>query len=409
MITTFSHSALESYRSCPKKFQFEYDSDIDTPDRTTADAFLGSAVHTALKRLYDAVGDGVVLPLNNILERYHRQWGGDAKKIEVVNENMAVGDYIVLGEKMLRTHYEHYAPFDQGVQIGSEMALTFELPGALIGFKARIDRLWKRKDGVVEICDYKTGKTMASAMDPSFWYQMGIYQLSVQARYPQFTDVELCQYYLRHDEVVRHRMSSEDLDELVEQLRIEVLEVRRATRLNDFPTREGGQCLYCDFRKYCPAKRHAMILAGEAEVVAGVEKTTLESANATAAKFVEIDARFKEVKAEHEALKADLVQASKDLGMNKFVAGDATIAVSVKAEEVFITKSNDQEKFGELASIVRGMGLDQCFTLDAGLLMKDVVLKERVTPQQLETLRQFMISRESARVTARRKKGAEEE
>ena len=409
MISTFSHSALESYRSCPKKFAFEHDSSIEAPDRVTADTFMGAAVHRTLKILYDGANNGVVIPLDSLLVQYQKQWGARAQKIEVVNENMAVDDYIALGEKMLITHYEHYTPFDQGVQLGSEESITFELPGTLYKFKARVDRVWKRKDGVVEICDYKTGKTLASAKDPSFWYQMGIYQLAVKEKWPQFEDIELCQYYLRHDEVVRHRMTPEDIDQLIEQLRIEVLDIRRAARLEDFPTREGSQCLYCDFVKFCPAKRHALILAGESVVVDGVEKTTMDSASESARKYAKVDAEIKELEREKEAVKAELVRAARDLAMNRFVADDATISVTIKPEEVFVTKTADSEKFGQLSSLVRDMGLDGCFVLDAGLLMKDIVQTQRLTPEQLAILEKFILRREQVRVMVRRKKVDDDE
>jgi RecB family exonuclease len=127
------------------------------------------------------------------------------------------------------------------VLIGVEMGIDFTLPDTSFVFRSIIDRALKISEGVLEIADYKTGGgNLPAADDPSFRTQMGLYQLAVQARYPQFREIELAQYWLKHDEEVRTRLRPEELDELTLQLKDEVVATRMAEQMNDWPTKESN-------------------------------------------------------------------------------------------------------------------------------------------------------------------------
>ena len=261
MLSSYSHSSLGTYRNCPRQFKFRYVDKVKVPRRVNVDAYLGNVVHRALRRLYTLGADGILCPLDDIVDYYRQEWEKvDRAILTVVSDYYGVDDYIRIGQEMLIAHYQRYQPFNEGRLLGAEIRLPFVLTGTNFRFTTIIDRLTKRPDGTVELCDYKTGRQMLRPQDPAFYFQMGLYQLAVMAAYPQFKNIELVQYYLRHDEEVRYRMTPDELDGLVEAVRLAVLETIQAQRMDDFPPVESGLCDYCDYIELCPAKRHRRLL-----------------------------------------------------------------------------------------------------------------------------------------------------
>ena len=154
MLKIYSYSALDAFRSCPRKFKFTYVEKVDVPKRVNVDTYLGNAVHRVLLKLYQQGADGVLMPREDMLALYRRQWETmDLEHLTLTDEFHTVDDYIRLGERMLETYYERYRPFDEGVLLGAELHLAFTLARTPFRFRVYVDRLWKRDDGVVEICD----------------------------------------------------------------------------------------------------------------------------------------------------------------------------------------------------------------------------------------------------------------
>ena len=237
---------------------------------------------------------------------------------------------------------------------------------------------------------------------------MGLYQLAVMSIYPQFEQIEQAQYFLKHDEIISHRMSPDELDEMAEEMRQDVLQTIHAERLDDFPTKEGGPCNYCEYVHLCPAKRHRLIIEAEEET-SETEKASMKSAAELAEKYLEVDTQLKQLKAEHDALKEDIIRTARDLGLDALAGRDADIAVRSAQDEQFVGKSADPQAFIQLTKLVRDWQLDECLTLDTRALMKELYRTERLSPEQLDELRKYVVNRESHRVTIRRRRKADEE
>ena len=412
MLSSYSYSALETFSTCPRKYKFQYLDRIDIPKRITADAYMGNAVHRTLDMLYRSQGESYTMPREELINSYLAEWEKPDKQfITVIGEHRTVEDYIAAGRKMLETYYDRYHPFTRGVTIGSEMNLRFEIEhnGTRFALKAKIDRLWKRNDGVIEICDYKTGKMPQEGVRSKlFYHQMGLYQLAVQSKFPDWEEIELTQYFLRYDEVLRRRLRPDELDELAEQTRVNILETIEAERLNNFPAQESGLCHYCEFYDLCPAKRHKLILDAEEGADSGEKDSALVAAE-LADRFIEIDTQFKQLKAEHTALKEDLAKAAKDLSLDKFTGSGGEVMVKFNNAEKFVTKSDDPKASGELNALVRTLGMDEYFKLDESAFMRDIYKKERLAPELLDTLKKFVVTRESPRVTVRLNRQSEDE
>ncbi len=392
MLSAYSHSSLKTFRECPRKFKFQYIEKPEIPKEVSAEAYLGNAVHRVLQLLYTRGSDGVELPLTAAVERYQSEWDKvDRDKVSVVSDYMGVDDYIRVGREMLEKHYERYRPFRHGTLLGTEQFLSFTLPGTSFKLRAVVDRLWRRDDGVVEICDYKTGRHLPRPDDIDFFYQMGIYELAVRENFPQFDTIETAQYFLRLDEEVRRRMRPDELDALVEDVRVAILSTLRAAKFDDYPTNESSLCNWCEYFHLCPAKRHRAMLEDEKSDNRPAAEQMREKASEYIAKY----RQEKQLRAELDALKNDLIQLSNEEGLTKFVGEGGSVSITVRDEEKFITKTDAADEFADLSEIVRKLGLDTYFKLDGVALMKDIFQNERVDRETLEVLKKYVRVRTS--------------
>ena len=135
----------------------------------------------------------------------------------------------------------------------------------------------------------------------------------------------------------------------------------------------------------------------------------MKSASELADRYLEVDGQLKQLRAEHDALKEDIIRAASDLGLDTLAGRDADIAVRSSQEEQFAGKSADPQAFIQLTKLVRDWQLDECFTLDTRALMKEFFRTERLSREQLDELRKYVVSRESHRVTIRRRRKTNQE
>jgi putative RecB family exonuclease len=408
MSTRYSHSRLGAFRTCPRKYKFQYIERITIPDRVAANLFMGNLVHRQIARAFSLGSEGVLYPRHEMIDHYLADWDKAGKeKIQVVSENLTVEDYIRNGREMLEKFYDKYQPFNQGTLLGIERRINFPLPGTPFNFIAIVDRLWRRDDGVYEISDFKTSRSLPlGPRDPMFFDQMALYHLAVTSVFPDFEHIEVAQHFLKHGEVISYRLSQDEAEEFTEHLRQLVLQTVRAERLDDFPVVEGAHCNYCEFFSLCPAKRHRLALEKE-EGVGSEEKATMESAAELVDQFVELDSQLKELKAEHAALREDLIRAAKELALTTLSGQRADITVRTSPDEKFVTKTADIQSFIDLSRLVRTWGLDECFELNGRALMKDYYRAQRLKPEQLEQLRPFVVETENHRVSIRRHENEE--
>jgi RecB family exonuclease len=406
MGTTYSHSRVGCFETCPQQYKFKYIEKPAIPRRDTPDTFLGRAVHQVLQTLYKAGADGVVISLDDAVQEYRKYWSrANLTHMVVLSEHYTVDDYIRIGEEMLRRHHEKYHPFDQGQLLGTELRLRFELPGTSIKFLAIVDKLWRRDDDVVEITDYKTGKSLPSPGDARFVSQMGLYQMAVKANHPQFEKIELAQLFVRQDELVSCQLREDQLDELAERLRSSVMGIENAIRLDSFPTNESRMCDYCDFVTVCPAKRHAALLEDDDDDA----RSEAEKLRDLADTFLEKNDVLKGLKSEVDALKSDLKDAAQTNGFDRIAGTKGDVTIKLSTVEKFITKTKDAAAFADLNHVVRELGLEDYLTVDSTALMKQIYAKHRLPDEQLERLREFVTPTTTARISAKWREDQERE
>jgi putative RecB family exonuclease len=75
-MSVFSHSRIDTYETCPKKYEFAYVLKIPKgPDGI--EAFTGSRVHDALEWLYDQVRLCRVPDIEDLVERFAQVWDAE--------------------------------------------------------------------------------------------------------------------------------------------------------------------------------------------------------------------------------------------------------------------------------------------------------------------------------------------
>jgi RecB family exonuclease len=153
----YSHSQLSIYEECPLKYKLCYRDKIKR-DTEGVEAFLGTMAHETLKKCYDDVRLTKRHSLDELLSYYNNIWRQNWHDLIVITrKDVTQEHYKVLGEKMIETYYQRYAPFDADTTIQAEMRLNFALDEAdkykLTGY---IDRLSFTRDSVYCIHDYKT-------------------------------------------------------------------------------------------------------------------------------------------------------------------------------------------------------------------------------------------------------------
>lgn len=409
MPSKLSHSALDTFRTCPRKYKFEKIEKVKVYQPTPAHLLVGTAVHGQVRKAYEIAANGKLYPLAEMLDGYDRAWGGAIRdKVIPGSEYSTVEEDIARGRQMLERFYLRYQPFTQGRHLFAEKSFAFSLPDCQVEFNARVDRIWRREDGVHEISDFKTGK-MVGPKDPPFRLQMGFYQLAVQESFPDWS-IEVAQYFLKHNEEVRYKMRPDELDELREQFRNEALEIYRSHRLDDWPTKEGGHCRFCDYARLCPAKRHQYALEEESDSEAA---SRYRDVSELADKYLSLDAESKRLDNELTVLKEEVKAAAKDLGVSKLRGSSGQITVSFRPEEKLPAKTRDPEGYVRLVSLIRSWDeatRELCLKPDEKILL-DLFHKNRLTAEQRESLLALVTRMEQATVRCKpdRASGADEE
>jgi putative RecB family exonuclease len=397
MPTRLSHSSLSTFRTCPQKYKFEKVDKLKIPTPVYTHLVIGNAVHRQVKKAFELGEKGVLHPLDKMLAEYLAEWEGAYRdKVVPGSDSVTVEDEIARGRRLLETFYSRYQPFNQGTHLFAEKSFKFFLPDCPTEFQARIDRFWKRPDGVYEISDFKTGKP-CGPKDPTFRNQMAFYQLAVQDSFPDW-EVDVAQYFLRTSDVieVRSRLRPDELDELTEQFRAETVAIVRAERLDDWPPKPSSLCSYCEYARMCPAMRHKYAIEAEDET----EKATLQQATTLAEEFLSVDAELKALTEKHEALKKEIALAAKDLSLTRVQGQSGYVSVTSRPSEKLPTKSKDPAGHAALTALVRSWDettRELCLKLDDKALL-DRFKKNRLSEEQKAELGRFVRIEESVTV-----------
>ena len=256
----FSHSAFQTYLTCPLKYAFQRVYRIPG-DETKPFFEFGSAVHKAFE-VYavarrEARAAGLPDPGFDVLKtEFDAVWRptayGDAQQ---------AGHYEARAEPALRRFYDRELA-STSQSIAFEQPFEFALdagegqePVRVRGIFDRLDRL---PDGSIEVIDYKTGDSKSqSVVDADD--QLSTYALALASgvvRDPVSGTVlppaaKLTLYFTESDRALSTTRSAEQLAEFAAKL----VDVARRIRGGDFAATPGFKiCEWCDYRRICPRR-----------------------------------------------------------------------------------------------------------------------------------------------------------
>jgi putative RecB family exonuclease len=389
VVTTFSHSRIEAFETCPKKYEFAYV--LKAPKAPAGiEAFLGNRVHEALEWLYGEVRSCRVPSVDELVERYEALWDENwSDDVRITREGRAAEDYHAIGERSLRAYHARHAPFDVDTTIGLEarIRVTLDDDHDIVGY---VDRIARVGDGVWEIHDYKTGSTPATQAGADADRQLALYEMALREMYPEVREVTLVWHYVATDIEVRSSRTALQLDEL----RSSVLEtIREIEAQASFPARTCALCDWCDYKALCPAWRHLY----ETESLPAEERA-LESGVALVDEYLQVSDELAALKARQDDLKDRIVARAASDGLERVFGTAGSIKVyrfpSVSCPDA---KDPRREAFEDE---VRALGLWEQFSSLSAYNLSRALQDGRVSPEQIARLEPFISRGEGVKLYA---------
>jgi len=355
----YSHSRLEAFRHCPRKYFFQYVARLELPDQPEQIAtFLGSRVHEVLEHLYRRVSMGALPLLEELRRRLDEGWTAHWTSAVVIHDRDATPeDFRRLAWKCIENYHRRFQPFDQATVIGLEYKVTFPLDDAgRFMMTGNIDRIARTPDGRWQIHDYKTNNKLPTQAEKDKDPQLAFYEIALRHAWKDIDRVELVWHFLRFDHSIVSARTTEQLDCLRADTIALITDIeRRGDQAADFPTSEGPLCSYCAFQQVCPARKHLhqvrvmpeKDLAAEPAVALVDRWTDLDERRKTLKRDLDdIEARIDEVR---EALLA--IAARDDL---ELVAGRSReVSIATTDRIVFPRKGQEPEQAARLEAVLR--------------------------------------------------------
>ena len=210
-----------------------------------------------------------------------------------------------------------------------------------------MDRLDYLGDGRYEIHDYKTAGSLPKQEEKDEDRQLALYSLWVKQNFKDAEKVDLVWHYLVFDRELRSTRTEEQLG----KLREETLEaVKKAVSANDFPANESNLCNWCEYQSICPRWAHLfkveVLLPKEFKEEDGVRLVD---------ELAELSAQKKDLDEKIEAVKQDLIQYAKKLGVEVVFGSEKKAKISMSTDIAFPAKHTEQRE--ELVQLLKQEGL----------------------------------------------------
>ena len=345
IIRTLSYSQISTYQSCPLLYKLQYIDKLKAPPKWYFS--FGTSLHAAVEQFF-RVKTPPCPSLDELNRIYEHEWlsEGYASKEEEVK-------YKAYGRDIIKKFHELHAPGFR-IPIALERRFFLDVEGIkLMGFIDRVDKL---ESGGLSIIDYKTNQELFSCEYVDKNLQLTIYQMAAEQTWGLPVE-KLTLYHLRtNTPCVTRPREKHQIDE-VKRL---VLDTAVKIQGEEFPATENDFCP-CDFPQYCPYHRHQYITAEPIKEQQGI-LPGLDAAEA-ANRYVEIQAKIKDLEAELNQVKQSIVNYCRDQGLNR-VFGDTCQITYRNVEKTAYDEAGIKE-------VLQPAGLwQQVLSFDQSLLKK---------------------------------------
>ena len=239
-----SANAVQNYSTCPLKFKLQRDWKI--PGEAAAALQYGNAIHTVLKHYYDPAAHADELDADAAVQAFTREFNK-----AVVEDPVQRKMYEEQGERQLRAIIEA-RPRSSVDVLAAEHRINFRLGELeIVGRIDRMDRLGG--DQSVRVVDYKTGSPKDQRFaDESL--QLSIYAMGASCM--GYTPRELVLVNVQDaTEIVSFRTPKQ-----LETAQRKIEEAAEGIARGEFDAHPGPHCVWCEFRKLCPATEQRVYL-----------------------------------------------------------------------------------------------------------------------------------------------------
>ncbi|MEI8364272.1 MAG: PD-(D/E)XK nuclease family protein [archaeon] len=345
----YSHSSMETFKTCPRKFKYNY---IEKPEITrlqSIEAFMGTMVHESLEKLYTDSKFSKLNSLDEILLYYNELWEKKytPKTIEIIRKDFTSDNYRKLGEDYLSAYYETYKPFNQGKTLGLEHKVTIKVfdPDTQVSHDLTgvIDRLTLFSEDVIEIHDYKTNMVPKTQEQVDEDKQLALYSIAIKQSFPFVKRVDLVWHFLSVGIELRSQRTDLDLDNLRKEVIKIIKDIEEAKKKDQFPTKPSALCDWCEFRSICPATAHDIKLR-ELPANEFLKDDGVTLVNKYQELKVKKDEYLDKIDKDLENLKEAIIIYSKENNLERLVGSTSSLLI----------KEYDSIKMPEKGSIERG-------------------------------------------------------
>lgn len=241
-VHTLSFSQIDTYKTCPLQYKYQYVLKIPTPPSHAAS--FGETVHKTLQKFYMEVLTDRKTGEKRLVELFHSLWiplGYQDKNHEQTRKKA--------GEEMLVLFFKTFHnPHARIIALEKPFKIKIDKDTSVTG---KIDRVDAKPGGDIEIIDYKTGKKPEEKKLKNS-LQLSIYALAAEDKNlfdkkPEQTNLTF--YYLDTMESFSMKKTSEDIHTVKEQ----IIETADNIRSGNLEPDVGIHCNYCPFRMICEA------------------------------------------------------------------------------------------------------------------------------------------------------------
>jgi len=224
----YSFSKINTFLSCPKKYEFSYIEKIKTFEKNLATE-RGSYIHSLFENKtkgkdtvfnFDAMSEDDVHACDDIFRNYI----SSPKGAEYFSGTCETKAEVGFGVKL----------------VGKQLApCSYYNKGAI--FRGKIDHQIIHGD-LIELLDFKTGKISAFPAP----LQLVMYSAWAFMKYPDINTVRTAFLYVEHLEEKEYIFHRKHFSTLVKKVVEKISQIEKAT---NFPKNESKLCEYCDYRK----------------------------------------------------------------------------------------------------------------------------------------------------------------
>ncbi|MBI4994941.1 UvrD-helicase domain-containing protein [Candidatus Peregrinibacteria bacterium] len=237
-IDRISYSQIDTFKTCPSKYQFRYLFQIPAP--TAANLNFGSSIHNTLRDFYMHIMADKKLAKEDLLSIlkniYEKNWIPFGYETREMTEDQKRAGFLMLKK--------YYLNEKDNLVIPEFLERQFMLKIGDLKLNGRIDRIDRLNDGTYEVIDYKTG---SSKKDLKNDLQLTVYALACKEVF-RLPVSKLSLHFLDDLKKVSTVRTEKDLEEA----KVQILKYASEISSSDFSPTPGFHCGFCEFRLICP-------------------------------------------------------------------------------------------------------------------------------------------------------------